>query len=108
LIHLKNLLIKRNFADRVPEQSVIIENNLPAAERIQATRGNNYILVYTSAGKAFTMNMGKLNASDLTAYWYSPAKGTSTEKSKVANKGTHKFTPPSSGYGNDWVLVLEE
>jgi hypothetical protein len=108
LIHLKNLLVKRNFADRVPDQSLIIENNLPAAERIQATRGNNYILVYTSAGRAFTMNMGKLKAADVTAYWYSPAKGTSTEKSKVANKGTHKFTPPSSGYGHDWVLVVEE
>jgi hypothetical protein len=26
----------------------------------------------------------------------------------VTNNGIKKFTPPSSGYGQDWVLVLDD
>jgi hypothetical protein len=26
---------------------------------------------------------------------------------KYSNKGVEKFTPPTSGSGNDWMLVLE-
>lgn len=107
MIHVKNLLINRNFADRVPDQSLIMENNLPSAERIQATRGDNYIMVYTAAGRPFTLNMGKLQGSVVHAYWYNPSDGKAGKKAQVDNKGTHQFKPPSSGYGNDWVLVVE-
>ena len=107
LIHLKNLVTRRNFAEREPDQSVIIENNLSPAERIQATRGKDYILVYASTGKEFTMNLGKLKGEKLTTYWYRPTNGKEEGRSEVENKGTRKFMPPSSGYGHDWILVAE-
>ena len=49
------------LSERVPDQSVILENNLPAAERIQATRGKDYVFVYSAAGKPFTVVIGKDN-----------------------------------------------
>lgn len=107
LIHLKKLMTGRNFADRVPDQSIIVENNLPAAERIQATRADNYILVYASTGKPFTMNLGKLKGQTIATYWFNPADGKETGRKDISNKGSQKFTPPTSGYGKDWVLVAE-
>jgi hypothetical protein len=106
--YIRRLMELYPILERVPDQSVIVENNLAPAERVQATRGNDYIFVYTAAGKAFTVNLGKISGKDLNAYWYDPRNGETKTLDKVSNKGQQKFTPPSSGYGQDWVLVLDD
>jgi hypothetical protein len=77
-------------------------------QRIQATRGNDYVFVYSAEGKAFTVVMGKIQGTKLNVYWYNPRNGKATELRTVENTGKRKFTPPSSGYGNDWVLVIDD
>ena len=77
-------------------------------ERIQATRGNDYLFIYTAAGKPFTVNPGKISGSKLNVYWYNPRNGETTKPELINNKGQQKFTPPTSGYGNDWVLVMDD
>jgi len=104
--YVRKLIEAFPMLERVPDQSLIQENNYAAAERIQATRGNDYLFVYTAAGKSFTVNPGKIKGTTLSGYWYDPRNGNTTAISFLTNKGTHKFTPPSSGYGKDWVLVL--
>ncbi|MES2797982.1 MAG: glycoside hydrolase family 140 protein [Bacteroidota bacterium] len=106
--YLRRLIESRPILDRIPDQSIIIENNLPAYERIQATRGNDYAFVYSIFGKPFTVNMGKITGNQVVAYWYSPRNGEVKEAGKSDNTGTKMFTPPSSGYGQDWVLVLDD
>ena len=91
----------------VPDQSIIKENNYSAAERIQAARGPAYILVYTAAGKNFTMTMGKIKGENLKGFWYNPRNGDSTRIADIINEGSRKFIPPTSGYGQDWLLVLD-
>jgi hypothetical protein len=44
----------------------------------------------------------------LQAYWYNPRNGTSTAIGTVNNNGVREFVPPSSGYGQDWILVLDD
>ena len=96
------------LSERVPDQSVILENNLPAAERIQATRGKDYVFVYSAAGKPFTVVLGKITGKMLRTYWLNPRNGQVTKRESIENKGKQFFTPPQSGYGQDWVLVLED
>ena len=105
---LRRLIESHPITDRVPDQSLIVENNLPAAERIQATRGNDYAFIYASTGLPFTVNCSKISGHALNAYWLNPQTGEKTEKKLFDNKGAQKFNPPSSGYGKDWVLVLED
>lgn len=107
LIHLKNLMASRNFAERVPAQALIVENNLAPAERIQSTQGENYVLVYSSTGKPFTLDLTKIKGQSLSVYWFNPRDGKPSGKEDISKKATRKFTPPSSGYGHDWVLVAE-
>lgn len=104
----KNLFAAHNMLQRMPDQSLIQENTNAPAERIQAARGDDYVMVYTAAGKPFTMNMGRVKSDRLTASWYNPRNGESTQIGNISNKGTIKFTPTSTGYGQDWVLVLEK
>lgn len=106
--YLKRLIESRPILDRVPDQSLILENTNAAYERIQATRGNDYIFVYSAAGKSFTVNLGKVSGSQLVGYWLSPKNGQVNEIGIVENKGTKQFNPPTSGYGQDWVLILDD
>lgn len=104
--YVRNLMDAFPLLDRVPDQSIIKEQNTAAAERIQATRGNDYLMVYSTAGKAFTVNMGKIKGRQVKGYWYNPRNGEKNTIAAITNINSKKFTPPSSGYGQDWVLVL--
>ncbi|MFD2932154.1 glycoside hydrolase family 140 protein [Spirosoma flavum] len=104
----RRLMESRPLLDRVPDQSLIVENNYVPAERIQATRGNSYAFVYTSVGKPFTVNLGKVSGQRLKTIWLNPRTGEAKDNGIIANKGQQKFTPPSVGYGQDWVLVLDD
>jgi hypothetical protein len=105
---LKRLIESRPMPDRVPDQSLVVENDLATSERVQATRGNDYAFIYSAAGKPFTVNFGRISGSTLYAVWYNPRNGEVKKIEPVNNKGQKKFTPPSAGHGQDWVLVLDD
>lgn len=107
MTHVKNLVTSFDMLSRVPDQSLIKENNSVAAERIQATRGDNYALVYTAAGRPFTVLPGKLKGNRFSASWYDPRNGKSAAADEFDNASAHTYKPPTSGYGQDWVLVLK-
>ena len=105
--YVRRLIESRPIPDRIPDQSLIVEHDLPPAERIQATRGNDYAFIYTAAGKSFTVNLGNISGSKLNTSWFNPRNGELKQSEQVMNKGEKKFTPPSAGYGQDWVLILD-
>ena len=106
--YLRRLIESRPILDRIPDQSLILENVNSAYERIQATRGNDYIFAYSVSGKSFTVNLGKISGSQLIGYWFNPKNGQIKELGSFENNGTKQFNPPTSGYGQDWVLVLDD
>jgi hypothetical protein len=106
--YVRKLMESHPITDRVPDQSLVIENNQPASDRIQATRGKDYIFIYTAAGDPFTVIMGKIEGKILNVYWFNPRNGSVLKESPVDNSGSKKFKPPSSGYGQDWVLILDD
>lgn len=106
--HVRRLIEAYPMLDRVPDQSIVREVNLSPQERIQATRGKDYLFVYSAAGKPFTVNLNKITGQILNAYWYNPQDGKTTSIGKIENSGFKEFKCPSSGYGRDWVLVLDD
>lgn len=104
---LRRLMESRPYLERVPDQS-LITNALSGGSHIQATRGKSYALVYTARGAAFSVNMGKISGDTVTARWYNPRTGVSTFIGDYANTGTQAFEPPSSGIGNDWILLIDD
>lgn len=105
--HLKKLIASRPVLDRIPDQSLIEENNYDAHQRVQATRGKDYAFIYTAYGNPFTLNPGKIAGKTLRVQWYNPRTGESTDAGEIENSKKHVFTPPTTGYGHDWVLVLD-
>lgn len=106
--YLRKLMESHPILDRIPDQSLIKENNYPMPERIQATRGKDYAFIYTAAGRSFTVNMSQLNAANIHAYWFDPHTAKTTDIGTLNDAAPHKFDPPSNGYGHDWVLVLDD
>jgi hypothetical protein len=105
--HVRTLMESRPMLSRVPDQSLIVDA-LEGPERIQAMRGPDHLFVYTGAGMAFNVNLGKVSGSRVKAYWYNPRNGSSTEIGIFENSGTREFRPQYEGLGSDWVLVLDD
>ncbi|MBC8080498.1 MAG: glycoside hydrolase family 140 protein [Gorillibacterium sp.] len=107
MMHLRNLIESRSFLSRVPDQELILDPLL-GADHIRATRGGNYAFIYTPTGQAFDVRMGRISGEQVSANWMEPRTGEQTYIGTFENQGITRFAPPSSGIGNDWVLVLDD
>src|SRR5205085_421542 len=74
MTYVRALIESRPMLTRVPDQSLIADA-LGVQDRIQATRGEDYLFVYSTLGKPFTVNLGKISGKRLKGYWYDPRTG---------------------------------
>jgi hypothetical protein len=106
--YVKALIESRPYLTRVPDQS-IVANPLGGADYIAATRGDDYLFVYSAQGRPITVNMGKISGKRVKGWWYNPRTGTAAEIETFENQGTREFIcHPHSGFGTDMVLVLDD
>jgi len=103
----RRLIESRDFFSRVPDQSLVADT-LAGADHIQATRGDGYAFVYSAQGRAFDVVMGKISGDSVVAQWFNPRTGDRLAIGRFANAATRRFTPPSEGFGADWVLILDD
>ncbi len=105
--YLRQLIESRPVFDRVPDKSLITDG-LGANDHILATRGKDYIFVYSAQGKKFVLNTNKISGKEIQTYWYNPKNGEVKNNGRTPKKAQQEFTPPTSGYGHDWVLVVDD
>ncbi len=103
--YLKNLMLTLPFFDRIPDQSVIDGTNGTQHDRIIATRGNDYLLVYNYTARFMNIDLTKISGAKKKAWWYNPIDGSLTYIGEFDSKIT-RFVD-DSGYrsGNDKVLI---
>lgn len=107
--YLKRLMLSRPVFERIPDQGLVAGVNGEKYERVIATRGKSYALLYTFTGRPFKVQMGRISGGTVTAWWFDPRNGTASRIGAVPNKEVATFTPPGApGAGNDWVLVLDD
>jgi hypothetical protein len=105
--YVRALIESRPILSRVPDPSLVV-NALEGADHITATRGDGYAFIYTAQGRPFTVNFGKISGDRLKCSWFNPRSGDSMDAGEFENKDTHEFTPPSEGFGSDWVLIMDD
>jgi hypothetical protein len=103
----RELMESKSMLDRIPDQSILIESDETPGERIQATRGKDYVFVYSCIGKRFRLKMAQIPGEKSAFFWVNPRTGEKSSKNNINNTGIQTFTPPTKGYGLDWVMVLE-
>ena len=110
------LMESRPFLTRIPDDSIIVETNIPTAmpgtgtRRFVATRdeSGSYAMVYAPVGRAFKVRMDKIAGPIVKAWWFNPRNGTATAIGEFANTGEREFQTPDPDEAIDWVLVLDD
>ncbi len=107
--HVRKLMEVRPLSKIIPDQSLVYGLNKNDSTHIRAAvaSDNSFALAYLSVGQSITVVMKKIADKNIVAWWYDPRKGTSSKIGEFTNAGLQTFTPPSSGEGNDWVLILD-
>jgi len=105
--HLRALIESRPFFARVPDPGLVVDA-LEGADRIVATRGEDYAFAYSAQGRKFTVKLGRITGDRVKAWWYNPRTGTAAAIGEFDNSGTREFVCPAEGFGADWVLALDD
>jgi hypothetical protein len=108
LVHARRLIESRPFLSRIPDQSMIVPAYVPETDYVVATRGDGYAFVYFPTGWSADIQLDKIGAMTINAFWFDPRNGESKLIETMHGTGIRKFTPPDSGRGKDWILVLDD
>jgi len=106
---IRNLIESRPMLTRIPDQTMIIGDASSTTNRFQATRASDgsYAFIYTAAGQPVQAELKNLAGGRIRATWFDPRTGASQLIGIIPRTDSHTFTPPGSGDGKDWVLVLD-
>lgn len=118
--YLRRLIESRPMEIRIPGPTILARDTgsvkQATAPCATVASDGSYALIYSPQGLPITADLGKIAGTTTAAWWYNPrAGGTHDGRGRPASRpfaslptnGTHTFTPPTSGPGNDWVLVLD-
>lgn len=99
---------------RVPQEQLPVAGTIVPADsawvvkkynRLAATRGDDYLLVYNYTGRPMQIDLTKIAGKAKRAWWYYPVTGEYTYIGECKNRVV-EFVPPISGVGSDIVLVV--
>jgi hypothetical protein len=109
MAHLKKLVLSRPFLTRVPDQALLESDAGTGRNHARATRDQDgaYAFVYLPSGAAVVVRLGRLAGAALRAWWFNPRDGSVRDLGETPRRGVKEFRPPTSGEGQDWVLVLD-
>ena len=103
--YLKNLMLAFSFFDRVPDQNIIAGENGFRYDRAIATRGNDYLLVYTYTNRPMQVDLSKISGAKKNVWWYSPVDGSLKYVGEFDSKVQRFNYEGAYGAGNDHVLI---
>ncbi|WP_020530364.1 glycoside hydrolase family 140 protein [Flexithrix dorotheae] len=108
--HVRDLFESRPLSKLIPDQSIIYGKNPEDKNHLRAagSTDESFALIYAAVGQEITLVMGKVKGDQIKAWWYNPRNGETKSIGEMENKGIKKFTPPTTGEENDWLLVLDE
>ncbi len=101
------------FQTLLPDQKIILDGPRYGPAKIRAMRAadGSRVVVYTARGEPFTLDQSVVKSPYVRQSWFDPRYGVSYEfrlSGRAWDQQTFQtYTPPTSGRGQDWVLVLE-
>jgi hypothetical protein len=108
--HVRHLFESLPFTKLVPDQRLVLNGPMTSGAKIRAAKASDgsFALIYSPRGESFTLNKNVIKAERLRETWYDPRYGVSYHNKEADTWGFQTYTPPTSGRGNDWVLVLTD
>lgn len=107
--HLKQLMLKFPFFERVPDQSIVAGVNGERYDRVVATRGKDYLLAYNYSGRPMQLDLSKISGADKECWWFVPATGALEYIGEFVGNKVHAFQADVPYMlGHDRVLIAVE
>lgn len=107
---IRSLFESCSFQEFEPAQYIIMDGPLSGAAKIRALCSNKgtFAFVYSPRGEQFTIDKRVFKSSRMKEYWFDPRYGCRYYIHTTTNAAFQTYAPPTSGRGNDWVLIFEE
>lgn len=106
--YLKTLMLTLPFFERIPDQSIVYSDNGIRYDRLAATRGKDYLLVYNYTSRDMNIDLTKISGKKKNVWWMDCQTGNITFLGTFSN-GKHTFTAYKSHNNtlpiNDGVLI---
>jgi hypothetical protein len=98
------------FTRLVPDQSMILDGPMTGGAKIRAAKSSDgsFAIVYSPRGESFTVDKHVIRGRRLKEIWYDPRYGVAYLVHESDTWGFQRYAPPTSGRGNDWILLLED
>jgi hypothetical protein len=104
--YIKKLMLAFPFFDRVPDQSIIAGQNGERYDRLIATRGNDYLMVYNYSGRTMQIDLSKISGAKKKCWWFNPKNGEVQFIGEFdGNKVVDFALDVAYNAGNDRVLI---
>ena len=107
--HLRKLIKEYPIHTLTPSDQFILDGPTQGHGKTKAVRHAawNYALVYSSEGVPFTVRQQLVQGTKLKTSWFDPRYGIFHEIATSNTFAIQTYTPPTTGVGQDWVLILE-
>ena len=98
------------FQELVPAQDMIVDGPTGGGAKIRAmlSRDKTFAFIYSPRGEPFAIDKRVFTPRRLKESWYDPRYGCTYYFHTTANASFQTYAPPTSGRGNDWILILED
>lgn len=108
--HLRRLFESRPYWKLIPDQSMILEGPSSKAAKIRTARASDgsFAFVYSPMGEPFTIDKGVITSIKINETWFDPRYGVAYPIHSGDTTSIQTYTPPTSGRGRDWILVLDD
>ncbi len=107
----RRLFESRPWQELVPDESFIVDAARHGGAKVRGAHAadGSFALVYSPRGESFTVRLDVIKTeADVKCWWYDPRYGTASYIHTGVAVALQTFTPPDSGRGRDWVLVLDD
>jgi len=91
-----------------PDQSIILNDNPENETYIMSVTGldRKFAVVYTPTGKPINLDLSKIDAEIVKAYWFNPRSGGVKYIGDFPAEGPREFKPWAEGRGSDFLLIV--
>ncbi len=110
--HLVKLRLMRPYFELQRSPELLSMDGQPAGAgkgpgQMAAARGEGYAYVYSPLGMPVRCRLDSLGFKRIRVSWYNPRNGA-LQTEGIVSAQADLFCPPTSGKGQDWVLVLDK
>lgn len=106
---LRRVFESRPFTLLVPDRELVVEGPSGRGVTVRAARASDgsFAFVYSPRGERFTVDKSAIPGRRVGEIWWDPRCGVARHFHATDDAGFQTYTPPTSGRGMDWLLILE-